>query len=170
MEYIVETIYNFINSVQNLKKIIQLYTHFPQMLSCWSFKKPTFDYYCMRPELHDTGLVHEHMSLSNNVLPQKFFPSQFSSYFVVNFCEIVVLWEANQISPLSRLTQSLIFNELPSENGSGDENDSDTAEYCCTNSFSRTVFSHFWVSWPALYIHLHYSQLIDTEMLRTDPA
>jgi hypothetical protein len=37
-------------------------------------------------------------------------------------CEIAVLWEANQISPFSRLTQSLIFNEWPSENGFGDEN------------------------------------------------
>jgi hypothetical protein len=35
---------------------------------------------------------------------------------------LAVLWEANPITPFSRLTQSLIFNEWSSENGSGDKN------------------------------------------------
>jgi hypothetical protein len=41
---------------------------------------------------------------------------------LLNFCEIEVTWEANHISLLSCLTQSLILNEWPSENDFGDEN------------------------------------------------
>jgi hypothetical protein len=43
---------------------------------------------------------------------------------LLNLCEIAVIWEANHISRFSRLTLSLIFNEWPSENGSGNENGS----------------------------------------------
>ena len=43
--------------------------------------------------------------------------------FLLNFCDIAVLREAKQTCPFSRLTQSLIFNKWPSENGSGDDND-----------------------------------------------
>ena len=48
---------------------------------------------------------------------------------LLNFWEIALLWEANMISPFSRLTQSLIFNEWPSEVGSGDESDYTEALY-----------------------------------------
>jgi hypothetical protein len=44
-----------------------------------------------------------------HILIEKIFPNQ----KLLNFCEIAVLWAANEISSFGRLTQSLIFNEWP---------------------------------------------------------
>jgi hypothetical protein len=60
---------------------------------------------------------------------------------------MAVLWEVNQISHFRRLTQSLIFNEWLSENGSGDENEIFVTKDKIATSPRASVYMEKFSSW-----------------------